>query len=129
VADEDEDVLRHLEEQLLSASVRRSAERVAALLVDDFVEFGGSGRVFDKAQIVADLAAEPLTMSPVLRSLREFRVRKLAPDVALVTYRAVRSGADGGEAHSLRSSIWTRDAGSWRMVFHQGTPTAAKSKG
>jgi hypothetical protein len=35
--------LRRLEEQLLDASVRASADQVAALIAEDFVEFGSSG--------------------------------------------------------------------------------------
>lgn len=28
---------------------------------------------------------------------------------------------------SLRSSLWVRDAGSWRLRFHQGTPAPSGS--
>jgi hypothetical protein len=111
--------LRELEEQLLQPDVRSSPDRVASLLSEDFEEFGSSGRVFDKAQIVAGLAAE---RSPVLRIARDLRVRVLAEGVALVTYRAVRRQPDGSEASSLRSSVWTVADGRWRMAFHQGTP-------
>jgi hypothetical protein len=37
----------------------------------------------------------------------------------LVTYRAEPPEADGA---SLRSTVWVRDAGTWRARFHQGTP-------
>ena len=40
------DHLRTLEERLLQPDVRRSAQAVASLLADEFVEFGSSGRVF-----------------------------------------------------------------------------------
>jgi hypothetical protein len=110
--------LRHLEEQLLQPEVRGSTERLAALLAEDFVEFGSSGRVFNKSQIIAALADE----IPAKRSLSEFEARMLSDDVALVTYRATRRSKPGtGAVHTLRSSVWRRSNGQWQMVFHQGT--------
>jgi glyoxylase I family protein len=54
-------------------------------------------------------------------------VVELGPDVALVTYRALRyEGRDRREVRSLRSSLWKRTAGdAWKMVFHQGMLTSA----
>ena len=110
--------LRHLEEQLLEPEVRSSSERLAALLAEDFVEFGSSGRVFNKKQIMAALAKD----TPMKRSLTDFEATMLSQDVALVTYRATRRSKAGGSAvHTLRSTIWRRSNGQWQMVFHQGT--------
>ena len=49
------DLLRRLEVRLLQSDVRRSPTAVADLLADEFVEFGSSGRVFDKAQSIDPL--------------------------------------------------------------------------
>ena len=113
--------LRHLEEQLLQPEVRRSTERIAALLADDFVEFGSSGQVFNKKQIIAALSKE----TPIKRSLTDFESTMLSESVALVRYRATRR-ADHNKTpvQTLRSSIWRRlSDGRWQMVFHQGTLT------
>jgi len=115
-------ILRSLEEQLLQPEFRSSADRVAGLLAEDFVEFGSSGRAYDKAQVVAGLAAEHGQASPVERTAHDLRIRALADGVALVTYRTVRRQPDGIEAQSLRSSVWTVIDGRWQLVFHQGTP-------
>jgi hypothetical protein len=48
-------LLRGLEEELLKPEVRRSADRLSHLLADEFVEFGSSGRIFDKRQIIESL--------------------------------------------------------------------------
>jgi hypothetical protein len=109
--------LRHLEEQLLQPEVRASAERVNALLADEFVEFGSSGQVFDKKQIIALLQQE----MPTRRSLSNLLTTVLAERVVLVTYRATRSS--NPPVHTLRSSIWRLSNGRWQMVFHQGTLT------
>jgi hypothetical protein len=108
--------LRHLEEQLLQPEVRDSTERLAALLAKDFVEFGSSGQVFNKKQIIAALANE----TPTERSLSDLEATMLAEDIALVTYRATRR-SHAGAVHTLRSSIWRRSDGQWQTVFHQGT--------
>ena len=50
-----EEFLRRLEERLLQPEVRQSAEAVADLLADDFIEFGSSGQVFNKQQIIEGL--------------------------------------------------------------------------
>lgn len=54
-----EELFRRLEEQLLQPEVRQSAEAVADLLADDFIEFGSSGQVFNKQQIIEGLQQEP----------------------------------------------------------------------
>ena len=113
-----EEHLRALEEQLLQRDVRTSASRLDVLLADEFIEFGSSGRIFDKQDLIESLRAE----SPTHRSLTEFTARILAPGVVLATYRAVRHGpSNEAPVRSLRSSVWKLTHGQWRMVFHQGT--------
>jgi hypothetical protein len=117
--------LRKLEEQMTKPEIRGSPEELARLLADDFIEFGGSGRIFDKRQIIDTLQNQ----SPVQIWLDEFQVKCLAPDVALVTYRGhYRFPESENVAHSLRSSIWRNRDGRWEVVFHQGTPSVQAVK-
>jgi hypothetical protein len=48
-------LIRRLEEALLVPAVRKSAAQIAALLADEFVEIGSSGRIDDKNQIIGQL--------------------------------------------------------------------------
>ena len=112
--------LKRLEEELLRPEVRRSPEKMAPLLAEDFVEFGQSGRMYRKADLL-DIAAQPCEGR---LSLLEFSATALAPSVALVTYRSILRAADGRARYALRSSIWRHTEHGWRLVFHQGTPTA-----
>ena len=49
--------------------------------------------------------------------IRDFDVREITSEVALVTYRTI-----GGEGKETRhSSIWLRRESAWQIVFHQGT--------
>ena len=101
------------EMEMLDPAVRADSVRVRELLHDDFIEFGSTGRVYDKNILVEMLRTE----RPSTVVIRDFTVRQLASDTALVTYRTV--GQSGQEAR--RSSVWVRQDRAWKMVFHQGT--------
>ena len=117
-------LLQSFEEQLLEQSVRQNPNTVRQLLADEFVEFGSSGSVFNKQEIVDALANEAADKDPFVRSASDFSVQPLCEDAMLVTYRSVRAHiVTGQERHSLRSSVWKFIDGRWQMIFHQGTPT------
>jgi len=112
------DHIRSLEEALLDPAVRRNRVAVEKLLTEDFLEFGSSGRVWTRGQIIELLANE--TFEPV--RIEEFACVLLAETVALATYRALRSDSTNQSGvSSLRSSIWIGLSGVWRCRFHQGT--------
>lgn len=110
--------LRALEEELLRPEVRRSGDRTAALLADEFVEFGSSGRVISKHDAIEGMAKE----APARWAVSHFKAVPLDQGVMLVTYRATRQDIAGGPpVESLRSSVWKVIGGRWQIVFHQGT--------
>ncbi|MFC4173522.1 DUF4440 domain-containing protein [Microvirga sp. GCM10011540] len=110
-----------LETSLLRPEVRASRDALSKLLANDFVEFGSSGRVYDRDQVIEGLNQESSYPAPG-RMTYEFSVRRLSEVVALVTYRVSRRMPDGEEFQTRRSSIWQLIGGRWQMVFHQGTP-------
>lgn len=121
-AHSDEDLLRLLEgfeRRLLHLETRRSKAELDALLADDFIEFGSSGRRYDKAEAIA---APPAETRKAEVSAWDFALRRLAPDVALLTFRTASPSASGIR-HVWRSSVWCGRARRWQVVFHQGTPT------
>src|SRR5262245_18442042 len=109
-----QDEILELEERLVTPAVRASAEALDRLVSDEFVEFGSSGRVYRKPDVIAQMLAQP----SVTVRVADFEVLAVAPDVALATYRTGRS---------LRSSLWRREGETWRIVFHQGTPILAET--
>ncbi|MBB3317193.1 hypothetical protein FHT77_003075 [Rhizobium sp. BK181] len=114
--------LQSLEQRLFEPGVRASVTALESLLSPEFREIGASGRLYGYRDIVAGLLAEP--PDGTTRTLTDFELLLLASDLALVTYRAMRTVPAGPPVSSLRSSIWRHDAdGQWRMVFHQGTLT------
>jgi hypothetical protein len=107
------DELLQLEQRLLDPTVRGSPGAVIPLLHPEFLEFGSSGRVYTKDAIVQMMVQE----TPGVVKIRDFDVREISDDVALVTYRTI--GQEGRETR--RSSIWLRRNNDWQIVFHQGT--------
>lgn len=88
-----------LERQLLDGTFRAASDQVARLLHHDFVEVGASGRVWDRASIVAALAADP----EVGGRASDFLAARLADDVILLTYRV------SGTPSTLRASVWVQE--------------------
>jgi ribonuclease HI len=114
VVDGDEREVVERELALLDPAVRRDPDRVRALLHADFVEFGASGRVWDRTSIAA------VTSGTVERILAtDVEAVRLGPDAILVTFRSDDQGR-----RALRSSVWVRDPDAgWLLRFHQGTLT------
>ncbi|MBB5192825.1 hypothetical protein HNQ50_003579 [Silvimonas terrae] len=114
--------LIELETTLHRPVVRQDAVKVGALLDDGFTEIGRSGRTWDKAAMLHELMAQ--RDAPTVYA-DEFRFKRLAPAIALLTYRSAALASDGTlSLHALRSSVWRQAGLGWQMVFHQGTPTA-----
>lgn len=111
--------LFELETSLHKKHIRNSPQAVAALLADDFIEFGSSGRIFNKAAIIEALKTEVADQQVTVEN---FQVRELAPGVALVTYIASKpADSESTVIRALRSSLWQHANGRWQMSFHQGT--------
>jgi hypothetical protein len=109
--------LERLETELLHALTRHDPEHISNLLTEDFCEFGSSGRIYSKTDILEFLRTE----SPRRFSVTDLRVTVLADGIALVRYQ-VRQEEPGRESsESLRSSLWVLRDSRWQLLFHQGT--------
>ena len=109
------DDIRVLEERLLNPSVRRSKAQIDSLLADDFFEFGSSGRIWSREDVLKDFPTQKSSGSFVIG---DFEVRRLGEDTVLATYTLV---VEGSASVSLRSSIWKKTGERWQVIFHQGT--------
>lgn len=109
----DEDHVIALERSFLTDEVRGDPASVAALLHPDWIEVGKSGRVWSKADKLAEV-------SPGLGTDFELiSIDRIAPEVILVQWRGL---SDRG--NSRRVSVWVRDGNRWLMRYQQGTPDA-----
>jgi hypothetical protein len=116
MSSERDDLLFELEQRLAQVGGKLSAEDASSPIAEDFVEFGASGKVWSKAEIIAAMSQ----WAPIQRIVEDFAVRELGASVCLVTYKVI--GVDRHPSpFSLRSSIWRNNGEAWQIVFHQGT--------
>ncbi|MCT2590286.1 nuclear transport factor 2 family protein [Streptomyces sp. N2-109] len=115
--------------RLLEPAVRVSPELVAELLDPGFVEFGRSGRRWDRVTILGAVAPRPsgggAAESPI--TVTGMAGVLLAPGIVHLTYVS-----DDNGHRAWRSSLWRaqgtgregEDGGGarWRLYFHQATP-------
>jgi len=113
---DDVEDLRRLEESLWRSETRYDRSHLEQVLAPDFVEFGRSGNIWGRDEILDGPGQELDARLP----LPGFTVRMLGDDAALVTYRS--EFVSGEPLHANRASLWHRMDGEWRLVFHQGTP-------
>lgn len=110
--------IRVLEESLWQAESRFDFEWMDSLLAPTFMEFGRSGRVYGRNDMLDGPVATFYTQLP----LPNFAVQMLDEDVALVTYRSIVQYEGGEHLVANRSSVWRRHEDGWQLEFHQGTP-------
>ena len=106
-----------LEKKLLVSATRKSINTLDGLLADDFKEFGKSGLVYNKQDILSRLPNE----EPREFNAKYFEVKSLGDTAYLINFRTLESGIE-----VLRSSIWISIDGRLQMVFHQGTEIRGK---
>lgn len=106
-----------LEKMLLNPSIRRTPSELDKLLSDDFIEFGSSGKIYDKKIVIERLLVE----NPIDIDATDFVATQLSMDVIQLRFKTQSRRKGGTVSSSLRSSIWKKVDSSWQMIFHQGT--------
>ncbi len=120
------ETLRSLEEGLHRPEVRSDRGELDRLLHPAFREFGRSGDVYERADILAEFSDRPQAYEVWAQ---DFYVLPLSDAVALLTYKSAHVTRSGElEHYTNRSSVWRLTAAGWRLIFHQGTPTEAFMK-
>jgi len=112
VPEPDETTVLRLERRLLTPAARADASELSTLLHPEFEEIGESGRLWDRDTVIQSLTAEPVDGG----TIEPLSTTRVASDAILLAYRAASIAGD-----SLRSSLWLRIDGRWRLRFHQGT--------
>lgn len=102
-----------LEQELLDPDVRSDFGQLAFLLHPEYREVGRSGRLWDRDEVVEALVEE----SERHEAFELLETARLGPDLIQVLYRT-----ESANGSALRSSLWQRSDGRWRLRFHQGTP-------
>ena len=109
--------LRRLEESLWERETRFDREYMERILSPDYIEFGRSGRIYNREETLAVPDQEIKARLP----LADFRLIQISVEVVLITYSSeVRNNRAVLVAN--RSSIWVKTEKGWQLRFHQGTP-------
>jgi len=108
-----------LEIELLKPETRRSQEKISELLSVDFIEFCSSGDIYH--YIKGDVFESDFSAYEI----KDSAIKELSEDCILATYKIIKhSEINECRKYSLRSSIWKKLNGTWKMIFHQGTLTS-----
>ena len=100
------------ERRLLDPHCRADPACLRALLHPDFREYGASGNVWTREDVLQRLPRNP----QINGQASGFHAEHLSPEVIQVTFTIT------GARASLRSSLWVRQGeGPWQMRFHQAT--------
>ncbi len=112
----DLDELRELEESLWRAETRFDLAFQEKVFAPDFFEFGRSGKIYSRKEIIRTDWQEIRATLP----LKNFKVRALDENTVQVTY--ISEVQYDTLERANRSSIWSRTPHGWQLRFHQGTP-------
>jgi len=111
--------LRTKEENLWRTEPRFDTDLMDKYFASDFFEFGRSGRMYSRAQMIFN-QSEAQEIEAKL-PLENFHARYLTEDVVQITYISELLW-EGEIMRGNRSSIWSKTDGRWQLRFHQGTP-------
>ena len=111
-----EELLLKLEQRLMNPVFHKDRAQVSALLAEGFREFGSSGRVWSRDQIL-----NPSETGQPAPLVEDFAVNTIVPELVQVTYRTLKTIPGGEPQAALRSSLWIWRGDRWQMLFHQGT--------
>ncbi|MGN0972342.1 MAG: DUF4440 domain-containing protein [Aristaeellaceae bacterium] len=107
------DRILELEKSLLSVVCMSDRAYLEAIMDDDYLEIGQSGRIFTKADEIRALSAEKDDRRIVICN---FTCQPLDDKVFLAHYLT-----KSGEDIIYRTSIWRMENGRLRIVFHQAS--------
>lgn len=112
--------LLQYETDLLDPIFCSDVNALNARIADDFTEYGQSGAVFDREATIRCLSSAKWRNIEI----RDFSTRCLSSHAAIVHYTAVHKELT--EKKTLRTSIWVKEEGVWKLHFHQGTEMKAE---
>jgi hypothetical protein len=100
-----------LERELQTPECRGNRARFTSLLAEDFLEIGASGQIWNLAATLDLMESEPADAPTI--EIHDLTGRVIGDGFILVRWDSRRA---------RRTSLWRRDATSWHLVHHQGTP-------
>jgi ketosteroid isomerase-like protein len=116
--------LNELEQRLVRAWLELDRAAINAILDDDWTVIDPTGRILDKAQVLAEFDSGERKMES--GTIDEVKVRTFG-DVAVVTGRTTAAGNYQGESVSVQlrfTDVCVKQGGRWQVVASQATMIA-----
>ncbi len=88
-----------------------------SMTADDFWETGASGQQYTREFVLDVLEKRSADPQQEIWETSEFRCRKLAEGIYLLTYTLLQNHT----RRTRRATIWQKTAEGWKIVYHQGT--------
>lgn len=90
-------------------------ENLDARIDDEFFEFGKSGKIYNKLDVIESLSRLDRDRNIEITS---FEIKVLEGEVVMTNYISHEKDIS---ISCLRTSIWKKADEKWRLCFHQGT--------
>ena len=111
--------IKQLELKLLHLDLKTEPELINDLLSHDFEEISQSGKINARRDVVDWLIHKDIHLQ---WSLNDFRIRMLTDELVMAMYTAQKmNDRNNLSKGSMRTSIWQRQGGAWKMIFHQAS--------
>lgn len=107
--------LEQLEASLWLEETRFDVCYMNQILAEEFIEFGRSGRIHTRQEILSTPSQSIRAVMP----LQGFKITPVSQDVVMITYV---SELHPDPLRANRSSLWMWRDERWQLFFHQGTP-------
>lgn len=124
LADNLKDELVGIEKSQWHAWEERDGEAHGDVVTDDAVYVYADGTILEgKEAIIADISGHECQSNSL--NFADFKVRQLAPDIAILTYTLTQDVTCEGQTLPDRiylESIFVRQGGKWRTASSQETP-------
>lgn len=112
------ELLLKLEMSLWINETRGNFTYMNQVLHPEFLEYGKSGRVYNKEEILKDMDVQINSVFP----FPNLNVKQVDDNTYLVTYQSVLQNGATREICN-RSSIWISNGEKLQIIHHQGTLT------
>ena len=116
--------IKALEISLHQPDVRSDTEKLKHLLHPKYTEIGYSGKTYNLQSILQALATEKASNAGTDIWSQSYSFTDLTPDIVQVYYLSAHNNNGTLSRYAKRTSIWVQDSASWKMQFHQATPTS-----
>ena len=113
--------LAKLEFCMYDNNFRNSQEKLETIISKEFIEYGSTGTVFNHDTVMDFLVGD--SNSSTVHKIVEKEIKQLSENVVLLLYRMESLNTDKTVRKTIRSSVWEKKDGQWKVLFHQGTVT------